>query len=104
MTVNLSRYDDTLRHLSHEAIACAPKTWTQGRLTMALDAAGLHYQLESDSDQTPAVLTQQLARLCGELYVLMEMDGQGWSQCSIEFTKTPDDSWSFDVRFTYPKN
>ena len=68
---------------------------------MSLDAAGLHYRLESDSNQTAAVLTQQLGRLCGELCVLMEMDGQGWSQCVVEFTKAPDDSWGFVVRFTY---
>ena len=104
MTANLSRYDDTLRHLSKEAIACVPEAWRQGRLTMDLDAAGLHYRLESDLNQTRAELTQQLGRLCGELYVLMEIDGQAWSQCVIEFKKTPDDSWGFEVRFTYAES
>ena len=93
-----------MRRLSQEAIACVPETWTQGRLRMTLDGSGLRYWLESDSNKTPAELTQQLGRLCGELYVLMEIDGQAWSQCVIEFKKTPDDSWGFEVRFTYAES
>lgn len=102
MTIDISRYDDINRRLGQEAIACVPETWTQGRLTITCDGSALHYWLENDSNQTRAVATQQLGELCGELYLLMEMAGQRWSQCVVEFTKTPDDSWSFNVRFTYP--
>lgn len=102
MTIDISRYDDINRRLGQEAIACVPETWTQGRLTIAYDGSALHYRLESDMNQTPAAATEQLGKLCGELYILMEMDGQRWSQCVIEFTKAQDDSWGFNVRFTYP--
>ena len=102
ITMDLSRHGDTVRRLSHEALACVPETWNQGRLVMEYDEKGLHYRLENDSDPTPAVATQQLAMLCGELYVLMEMEGQRWSKCVIDFTKTPDESWKFEVKFKYP--
>jgi hypothetical protein len=73
-------------------------------LTIALEGGGLRYLLESDSNQTGAVATRQLGELCSKLYVLMEMDGQQWSQCVIGFTKTPDGSWEFDVNFAYPES
>lgn len=103
MTVDLSRYSDTFRRLSQEAVACAPEEWDQGRLIIAFDGRALHYRMECDSDATPAVLTQQLAELCAEIYLLMEMNGQRWLQCIIAFAKTLDDSWGFEVKFVYPK-
>jgi hypothetical protein len=104
IAVDFSKYNDTLRRLSHEAIACAPEVWNQGRLIIDFDGSALHYRMESDSNQTPAALTQQLARFCGELFILMEMDGQQWSQCVISFSKTPEDSWDFNVKFSYPES
>jgi hypothetical protein len=100
MTVDLSRYQDTFEGVAHEAVACAPEAWDKVRLTIALHEGSLHCQLESDSNETRAAATQALAELCAKLYLLMEMDGQQWSQCVIGFTKTPDDSWNFDVKFT----
>ena len=102
MTVDIGKYDEVLQRLFQEAVACAPPKWNQGRLTIRFDGSALHYHLEGDPDQPPAVATPQLARLCGELYVRMETDGQQWSGCLIGFTKTPDESWNFEVRFTYP--
>lgn len=102
MIIDISRHEDAMRRLCHEAIACVPEAWNEGRLTIAIDEAGLHYRLESDTNQTPATATQQLGTLCGELYVLMEMEGQQWSRCVISFTRRPDDSWNFNVNFTYP--
>lgn len=104
MTVDLSRYSDTFRRLSQEAVACAPEEWDQGRLTIACNGHGLQCRMESDSSSTQPVLTQQLAELSAEIYLLMEMNGQRWSQCIIAFTKTPDDSWDFEVKFVYPKS
>jgi hypothetical protein len=46
-------------------------------------------------------MSQQLGRLCAELYFLMEADGQRWSQCVIRFTKLPEGSWDFQVKFGY---
>ena len=103
MTVDLSKYDDIIRRLSHEAIACVPEAWDQGHLTISITEQGLHYLLQSDSNQTPATHRQQLGKLCGELYIRMEMDGRQWSQCVINFTRTPDDSWDLRVNFTYPQ-
>lgn len=69
---------------------------------MDSDEKGLHYRLETDSNPTRAEATQQLGLLCGELYIRMEMEGQCWSKCVMSFTKTPDGSWSFEVKFEYP--
>ena len=104
MTVDISRYDETFRRLGQEAIACVPEEWTQGRLTMSCDGDSLQYRLKSDTNETLAEATQRLAELCGELYVLMEKDGQRWVSCVIEFTRPPGGTWGFDVRFTYPRN
>lgn len=97
MTVDMSRYQETFRRLTHETVACAPRGWNEGRLRLAFDGGSLHYVFESDSNQAQAVVTEELADLCAELYLLMQMDGRGWSQCVIGFTKTPADSWDFDV-------
>jgi hypothetical protein len=104
MTVDLSKYNDILRRLSNEALACVPEVWDQGRLTISITEEGsLHYVLEGDSDETPATHTQQLGKLCGELYIRMEMGGQQWSRCIISFAKTLEDSWGFEVKFAYPE-
>jgi hypothetical protein len=104
MTIDISKYDDTFRRLSNETLACVPEAWDQGRLTLSITEEGsLHYVLESDLSQTPATHTQQLGKLCGELYIRMEMDGQQWSRCVMSFTRTPDDSWDFEVKFAYPE-
>jgi hypothetical protein len=104
MTVDISKYQDTFQRLAHGAVACVPEAWDEGRLTIALHGDSLRYQLESDSNETSALVTEQLGELCAELYLSMEMDGQPWSQCVISFTRTPDDSWNFEVKFTYPES
>jgi hypothetical protein len=101
VTFDIAKYNDTFRRLGQEAVACAPAEWNRGRLTIASDGQSLQCRLEGDSIQTRVALTQQLGRLCGELYILMEMDGQRWSKCVIGFTKTPKGSWNFDVKFSY---
>jgi hypothetical protein len=101
MTIDTSSYNDTFRRLASEAVACVPDFWNQGRLTITMREGSLHYLLENDAKQTGAAATQQLGRLCGELYLLMQMDGQEWSQCIIAFARTATDGWNFDVKFKY---
>ena len=103
MTLDISRYDGIFRRLAHEAVACVPETWDQGRLMISFDGAALRYELLNDSNLNVAVATQQLGRLCGELYLMTEMDGQRWSHCALSFTRTPEDSWDFRVNFTQPE-
>jgi len=103
MTLDISRYDGIFRRLAHEAVACVPATWNHGRLIISCDGEALRYELENDLNLNGAVATQQLGKLCGELYITMEMDGQRWSQCAINFTRTPVDSWDIKVHFTWPE-
>ena len=102
--MDFSRYDSIFRRLAHEAVACVPETWNQGRLRISFDGATLRYELENDLNLNGAMTTPQLGKLCGELYLTMEMDRQRWSQCAINFTRTLNNLWDFKVNFTQPES
>ena len=102
--IDASEHQGAFRRLAFEAIGCAPVVWKQGRLTITLDGKSLYYDLESDTSRIPALTTPELGELCVELYQLMERHGQSWSQCVIDFAKTPNDSWDFEVKFGYPES
>ena len=100
-SIDASKHQGAFKRLAFEAIGCAPVVWKQGRLTVTLDGTTLYYDLESDTSSIPALTTPELGELCVELFHLMEMDDQRWSQCVIDFVKTPDESWDFEVKLGY---
>ncbi|POZ60130.1 hypothetical protein [Chromobacterium alticapitis] len=100
MTEKFDLYTEQLTSLIQEAIACSPKSWHEGWLSIDCDGSYMNYALKNEQAEDKAQISSELRQLCEDLYVVMRKSGDWWIKAVIHFFRK-DGSWSFKVNFTY---
>ena len=97
-----NQQSDVLSRLVTEAVACAPKEWDHGTLTVQCDGKWLDYQLKNAEQQGKAKISDKLRDLIEELYVLMAGRGDVWTAATITFRMDGEEA-RCDASFQYAK-
>ena len=87
--------------LGPEGIACIPADWTNAVLEIKCDGKRIEYSLKNRRSQSgKAVLSQRLAQLCEQLYLLMASQGHRWTAAELRYDLA-DEGWRFSADFKY---
>ena len=93
-------YNQVTTELLKESISCTPESWNEGVLTIDCDGRAINYKLRNEKSEDKALISDDLRRLCEQLYVVMRQHGDIWLQAVIHFYQE-DDNWNFKTNFDY---
>lgn len=99
----LQTYSAALNTLLQEAIRCSPESWTRGVLTIDCDGQRINYRLKNDASVDPAVISQELAQLCEQYWLVFRDNGEPWLETTIEFHQA-NGEWKFNSSFKHPES
>ena len=102
MTDKLDEYSDILLRLVSETVACSPREWSKGALTIDSDGTRIDYKLKNEDYSSKAQISEKLRDLIDEFYVRMSRRGEIWTQAVVSFRRENGEV-KFDTAFTYPK-
>lgn len=102
MPDKFDQYTDVLNRLIPETVACAPKEWTKGALTIESDGTRINYKLKNTEQPGAAVISEKLRDLIDELYVRMAHQGDAWTEATILFFQEGE-NLKFNTDFKYAK-
>jgi len=100
VTNKLDQYSDVITRLVSETVACTPKEWTKGTLTIDCDGTRINYRLKNEDDPGKAIISEDLRDLIDELYVRMSHEGDVWTQATVSFIQDGNDC-KFNTSFEY---
>ena len=100
MSEKFAEYNDILTRLVRETVACTPREWTQGVLSIDSDGVRLNYRLKNPAQPGVASISEALRYLIDEFYVRMAQHGEPWTEAVISFSMDGD-SVKFDTQFSY---
>jgi hypothetical protein len=98
----LNQYSDVLSRLVREMIACTPREWNEGTLTIDCDGVRIDYRLNNEAEPSKAVISEEFRTLIEELYVEMNHHGETWTQATISYCQEGTGA-KFDTSFVYAK-
>ncbi len=99
-TDKLNTYNEINRALVTEAIRCSPDSWTSGTLTIDCDGTRIDYKLKNQDASEKAQISEGLAYLCEQLYVVMRDNGDEWVRATFNFFQE-DGEWRLNGNFDY---
>ena len=100
MSEKFVQYTDIFGRLVPEMVACTPKEWTKGTLTIQCDGTRITYQLKNAEQPGAASISEKLRDLIDELYVRMSQHGDRWSDASLSFMQEGKEL-KYDTSFVY---
>ena len=102
MSDKFAQYTDVLNRLVAETVACTPKEWPKGTLTIESDGTRINYWLKNEEQPGKALISEKLRDLIDELYVRMSNQGDTWTVATIGFFQQ-DEAVTFNTSFQYAK-
>lgn len=102
MDDKLKAYSDVLRRLVAETVACSPKEWSRGTLTIESDGTRIDYKLKNEGQPGQAAISETLRDLIDELYVRCAHNGDTWTVATVSFHRENNDV-NFKTNFKYSK-
>ena len=100
MADKFDEYNDVLTRLVSETVACTPKEWTKGALTIECDGVRINYKLKNEEEPGSAVISEKLRDLIDEFYVRMAQRGESWIEAVVTFHQDGNDL-KFHTSFKY---
>jgi hypothetical protein len=96
MTSELDQYNEVLTALLNEAIQCSPASWARGVLTIDCDGHRIDYALKNAQSSDKAKISQDLAQLCEQYWLVFQEHGKTWQESTVEFYQEAG-TWKFNA-------